>query len=176
MFFGLEFFYAPGNDADRNDKIKAYTNPTGSESASIFGNDRTVFFWMNAAQMGYYHERQFAFTGMTYWRLNFEYSPTSWVRMNANYLYIDDTSKGSYGAVSGATGTAKTINTPVGAFQGADRKHVGQEINLITTFNIYKNFMYHVGLAAFLPGDVYNLPGANADTAYALNTKLIYAF
>jgi len=176
MFIGAEWFYATGNDADKRDKIKAYSYPAGSESASIFGNDRTVFFWMNAAQMGYYHERQFVFTGMTYYRGNFEYSPASWVRMNLNYLWIDDTSKGSTGSIPGAPTAAKVVNTPVGAYQGADKKHVGQELNLITTFNIYKNFMYHVGLAAFFPGDIYNLPGVNAETAYAFNTKLVYAF
>jgi hypothetical protein len=176
MFVGLEYFYASGNEADKRDKINAYTYPAASESNAIFGNDRTVFFWRNGAQFGYYHERNLSFLGMWYGRANFEYSPTSWIRCNLNYLYIGDNSSGTPGSLPGAPTAAKVVNSAAGAYQGADRKHVGQELNLITSFNIYKNFMYHVGLAVFFPGDVYDLPYKSADTAYAVNSKLVYAF
>ena len=72
----VEVFYASGNDADSQDEIKYLPVQSASEGRSIFGNDRTVFFWMNAAQMGYYHNRQLDFSGMWYGRANFEYSPT----------------------------------------------------------------------------------------------------
>jgi len=172
MFVGVEGFYATGNDADKADKVKMYQIPTGSESQSIFGNDRTVFFWMNASQIGYYHEINLAFMGMWYGRVNFEYSPTSWARFNLNYLYIGDTSKGNPANVS----TGGVINSPVGARQDVDKDKVGQEINLITTLNIYQGFVYNIGIAYFFPGDVYDRPSKSADGAYAINTKLQYAF
>ena len=66
MFIGIEGFYASGNDADNQDEINYMPVQKDSEARSIFGNDRTVFFWMNAAQIGYYHNRQMDFSGMWY--------------------------------------------------------------------------------------------------------------
>ena len=179
MFFGLEFFYATGNDADDQSKIKYLPTTRSSEGRSIFGNDRTVFYWMNAAQMGYYHNRNIEFSGQWYGRANFEYSPTSWVRFNLNYLYIGDTSEGTPGTttyrISGLPGT-KIVNSPMGTTQTKDEDYLGQEINLITTFNIYKGFAYNVGIAAFLPGDAYKLTNGSVDPAWAVNSKLVYAF
>ena len=179
MFFGIEFFYATGNDADDQSKIKYLPTTRSSEGRSIFGNDRTVFYWMNAAQMGYYHNRNIEFSGQWYGRANFEYSPTSWVRFNLNYLYIGDTSEGTPGTttyrISGLPGT-KIVNSPMGTTQAKDEDYLGQEINLITTFNIYKGFAYNVGIAAFLPGDAYKLTNGSVDPAWAVNSKLVYAF
>lgn len=168
MFVGVEGFYATGNDANKTDEVGTYTFPTGSESQSIFGNDRTVFFWMNASHIGYYHMRNLNFSGMWYGRANFEYSPMAWVRFNLNYLYIGDTSEGSAGSAG--------INSPVGSRTDADKDKVGQELNLITSLNIYPGFVWHIGIAAFFPGDVYDTPAKSADTAYAVNTKMVYAF
>jgi hypothetical protein len=184
MFAGLEGFYTTGNDADKSDKIKIYNIPNGSESQSIFGNDVSVIMWMNAAQLGYYHERNLAFMGMWYGRANFEYSPLAWLRLNLNYLYIGDTSKGTPGSYSAselnpftkAASGVKQVNSPIASRQDEDKSDVGQEINLITTLNIYKNFDYYIGLAVFLPGSMYDTPTKSADTTYAINTKLIYAF
>jgi hypothetical protein len=184
MFFGLEGFYATGQDADDSDKIKIYTFPTGSESQSIFGNDRTVFMWMNASHIGYSHNRELNFGGFWYGRANFEYSPTAWVRMNLNYLYIGDTGKGTPGSYSAtqrnpftkATSGTKAVNTPVGSRTDKDEDFVGHEINLITSLNIYKNFVYHIGIYYFIPGDVYDTPTKDADASYGINTKLNYAF
>jgi hypothetical protein len=179
MFIGLHGFYATGQDADDADKIKIYTFATGSESQSIFGNDVTVFMWMNAAQIGYSHNRDLNFGGFYYGRVNFEYSPLAWLRMNLNYLYIGDTSEGTPGtgvnAFTKVSGT-KAVNTPVGARQDKDEDFVGHEINLITTLNIYKNFVYNIGLYYFIPGDVYDTATVSADSSYGINTKLNYAF
>jgi len=179
MFIGLEGFYASGNDADDQSKIKYLPITRSSEGRSIFGNDRTVFYWMNASQMGYYHNRNIEFSGQWYGRANFEYSPTPWVRFNLNYLYIGDSSKGNPGTItSRVTGgpVTKIVNSPMGTYQGKDEDYLGQEINLITTFNIYKGFVYNIGIAAFLPGDAYKFPNQSVDTAYAVNSKLVYAF
>jgi hypothetical protein len=174
-----EGFYSTGNDANEQDKIKYFPVARSSEGRSIFGNDRTVFFWMNAAQMGYYHNNQIDFSGMWYGRGAFEYSPTAWVRMIFNYLYIGDTSKGTPGTItskiSGAA-TTKVVNSPKGSRTDQDKSFIGHEINLITTFNIYKNFVYNVGVYYFLPGDVWDTATKNADNSYGINTKLNYAF
>jgi hypothetical protein len=179
MFLGGEFFYASGNDADDQSKIKYLPVTRSSEGRSIFGNDRTVFYWMNASQMGYYHNRNIEFSGMWYGRVNFEYSPTSWVRFNLNYLYIGDTSSGNPGTInykmSGLPGP-KIVNSAIGTTQAKDEDYLGQEINLITTFNIYKGFVYNIGIAAFLPGDAYKLPNGSVDPCFAVNSKLVYAF
>jgi hypothetical protein len=175
----VEGFYASGNDADDQDKIKYFPTAQSSEARSIFGNDRTVFFWMNAAQIGYYHNQQIDFSGMWYGRAAFEYSPTAWVRFILNYLYIGDTSKGNPGTftskISNATQT-KVVNSPKGSRADKDEDFVGHEINLITTFNIYKNFVYNVGIYYFLPGEVFDTPTRDADASYGFNTKLNYAF
>jgi hypothetical protein len=185
LFAGLEGFYSTGNDADRSDKIKIFNIPNGSESQSIFGNDRSVFMWMNASQMGYYHQNNLGFMGFYYVRPNIEYSPTTWVRFNLNYFWIGDTSTGNPGSYSAsarnpftqAASGFKQVNSPLGARQDQDDDYVGSELNLITTLNIYKNFDYNIGLAVFWPGAMYNIPGqADASTSYAINTKLIYAF
>jgi hypothetical protein len=179
MFIGGEFFYASGNDADSQDEINYMPVQKDSEARSIFGNDRTVIFWMNASQIGYYHNRQLDFSGMWYGRANFEYSPAAWVRFNLNYLYIGDTSSGQAGTITSkisGPGATKIVNSQRGSYQGQDRDSVGQEINLITTFNIYQNFVWNVGIAAFLPGDVYEFPNRAIDTAWAFNSKLQYAF
>ena len=34
------------------------------------------------------------------------------------------------------------MNSQRGSYQGKDEDNVGQEINLITTFNIYQGFVY----------------------------------
>jgi hypothetical protein len=175
MFAGLEYFYSSGNDADKKDKINLYTIPLSSESAVIFGADRTVFFWSNAMQMGYYHSRQSYFSGMSYYRANFEYSPTSWVRFNLNYLYIEDTFRGT-------PGIGKAVNSPIGARQDLDKRKVGQEINLITILKVYTRFWYRIGVAYFIPGDIYDvaaspgIPAKTAEAAFAFNTSLFFVF
>jgi len=175
----LEGFYATGNDANQPNKSKAYVNPTGSESYSSFGTDRTVFYFSNWGDLGYQNYKNYNPAGMWYVRPAIRYSPTKWVSMILNYLYIGDTSSGSAGTfyqkVTGTTVT-KTINSGVGARQDTDKNYIGSELNLITTFNIYQNFQYIIGVGIFLPGDVYDQPNKDADSAWGLNTKLIYAF
>lgn len=181
MFVGIEGFYASGNDADNADKIKYYPVAQSSEGRSIFGNDRTVFFWMNAAQMGYYHNRDLEFSGMWYGRANFEYSPLAWLRFNLNYLYIGDTSTGHPGLTNykiSAPGVLlpKIINSPSGSRQDKDESFIGHEINLITTVTIYQGFVYNIGLYYFIPGPVFDMNNKDADSSYGINTKLVYAF
>jgi hypothetical protein len=134
---------------------------------------------MNAAQMGYYHNQQIDFSGLWYGRAAFEYSPTPWMRMILNYLYIGDTSEGTPGNFTpkfAAAPTTKIVNSPKGARQDKDEDSVGQEINLITTLNIYKNFVYNIGLYYFVAGDVFDSPTTDAKPSYGANTKLVYAF
>ena len=191
LFAGVEGFYATGQDWNKPDKITSYEYPTSSEGLSIFGNDRTVFMWMNAAQIGYYYQRNTAASGFYYARANVEFSPLTWLRMNLNYLYIGDTSSGNTGpgaaqlAISPATRTVtqKLVNSPIGARQDVDKSFVGQELNLITTLRIYQNFDYNIGAYVFFPSDMFdrvdNITGrviAGATTSYGVNTKLIYAF
>ncbi len=203
LFAGLEGYYATGQDWNKADKITQYNfapgnpgtsaNTVSSESGSVFGNDRTVFMWMNAAQMGYYHERNFSPEGFAYARGNIEYSPLTWIRTNLNYLYIWNTSTGpnaAPGTSAGATvispftryAQAAQPNSPIGARQDKQYNYVGQEVNLITTFRIYNNFDYNVGLYVFFPGQMFdrlNSDGSTntaASTSYGVNTKLIYAF
>ena len=174
-----EGFYSSGNDANDQDKTSYFPVAEASEGRSIFGNDRTVFFWMNAAQMGYYHNFQIDFSGMWYGRGAFEFSPTPWVRMILNYLYIGDTSKGTPGTfvnkVSNTT-MSKVVNSAKGSRQDEDKSFIGQEINLITTLNIYKNFVYNVGLYYFIAGDVWDTKTLQGKDSYGINTKLQYAF
>jgi hypothetical protein len=173
-----EGFYSSGNDSN-SDNIHYFPTAQDSEARSIFGNDRTVFFWMNAAQIGYYHNQQIDFSGMWYGRGAFEYSPTAWMRMILNYLYIGDTSQGGTGTqfykFANANGP-RIVNSPKGSRQDADKNYVGQEINLITTLNIYKNFVYNIGLYYFIAGDVFDRPGKDASDSYGINTKLNYSF
>jgi hypothetical protein len=174
----VEGFYASGNDSN-SDNIHYFPTAQDSEARSIFGNDRTVFFWMNAGQIGYYHNQQIDFSGMWYGRGAFEYSPTAWLRMILNWLYIGDTSQGGTGTTfykfAGANGP-KIVNSPKGSRQDKDENYVGQEINLITTVNIYKNFVYNIGLYYFIAGDVWDRPDKSAKDSYGINTKLNYAF
>jgi len=185
LLAGLEGFYGSGQNYDKPDKITQFQMPTSSETTSNFGNDRTVFMWMNAAQMGYYHNRQTAYEGFWYARANVEYSPLTWVRMNLNFLYIGDTSSGTPGlGISPFTriyGT-KLVNTPTGARQDVDKSIVGQELNLITTLRIYQNFDFNIGIYGFWPTNMFDRVDStgnviqSAQFSYGLNTKLVYAF
>ena len=175
----VEGFYATGNDADEADKIGYFPTAQSSEARSIFGNDRTVFFWMNAAQIGYWHNNQIDFSGLWYGRAAFEFSPTAWMRMILNYLYIRDTSTGTPGTYTNKATNAsatKVVNSPRGSRQDKDEDFVGHEINLITTLNIHKGFVYNIGLYYFLPGEVFDTSSRDADASYGFNTKLVYAF
>ena len=175
----VELFYATGQDSDDTGTQNYFPVARASEARSIFGNDRTVFFWMNAAQMGYYHNQQIDFSGVYYARAAFEYSPTPWMRMIFNYLYLGDSSEGTPGTFTpkfSGTPTTKIVNSPKGARQDVDEDYIGQEINLITTFNIYKNFVYNIGLYYFVAGDVFDSATQNAKDSYGINTKLQYAF
>jgi hypothetical protein len=180
----VEGFYASGNDADSADDLKYFPVAESSEARSIFGNDRTVFFWMNAAQIGYYHNNQIDFSGLYYGRAAFEYSPTAWLRFILNYLYIGDTSEGTPGTfrpkfasqAAGSPTFSKIVNSPKGSRQDKDEDFVGHEINLITTINIYKNFVYNIGLYYFIAGDVFDTATRSAEDSYGINTKLNYAF
>ncbi len=192
MFAGIEGYYASGQDWKKADKITQYQIPTVSEGQSIFGNDRTVFMWMNTAQLGYYHERNFSILGFAYLRGNVEYSPLTWLRLNANYLYIMNTNTGPTAPAGSATSTvispftrlatAAQVNSPIGARQDQSKTYVGQELNLITTLRIYQNFDYNVGVYVFFPGAMFdrlNSDGtvfAGASPSYGVNTKLVYAF
>ena len=174
MFVGLEYFYSTGNDANSNDKINLYQVAASSEGRAVFGNDRTVIFWMNAQQLGYWHNREILFEGMWYGRTNFEYSPLANLRFNLNYLYIGDTSKGTPGA-------GKVVNSPTGARQDKDEDFVGHEFNLITTIMIYKNLIYNIGLGLFIPGSIYDKPATttpakSAENCYGFNTNLRIVF
>jgi hypothetical protein len=176
MAAGLEAYYSTGNDANSTDKINLYqTAYVSSEARAIFGNDRTVIFWMNAGQLGYYHNLEWNFAGMYYGRANFEFSPRANLRFNLNYLYIGDTSKGT-------PGPGKMVNSPMGARQDKDEDFIGHEINLITTLAIYKNLVYNIGLAYFIPGSIYDKPvtstgpAKSAEGCYGFNTNLRFVF
>ena len=192
LFAGLEGYYSSGQDWNKNDKITQYSVPRNSEGQSNFGNDRTVFMWMNAAQMGYYHMHQTGITGYWYARANVEFSPLTWLRLNLNYLYIGDTSSGSgFSAASPGfspftrlplTAATKAINTPVGSRTDSDKSYVGSELNLITTLAIYKNFNWNIGIYGFWPSDMFDrvdVAGNKiqaAEFSYGVNTKMVYAF
>lgn len=172
---GLEGFYATGNDANSTDKINMYPVATSSEARSGFGNDRTVFFWMASGIIGYQHNIQTDYGGFWYGRAFAEYSPTKWIQFIGNYLYIGDTSKGTPGA-------GKIVNSPLGARQVKDEDFVGHEINLITKILIYKGLGYNIGVAYFIPGDMYAAYDTagnktkSPDAAWAFNTRLRYDF
>ena len=185
LFAGLEGFYASGNNADKADQIRQYEIPTSSEATSNFGNDRTVFMWMNAAQMGYYHMRNSPFTGFWYGRANIEFSPLVWLRMNLNYLYIGDTTSGSPGTGISATtrlASTKILNSPVGSRTDKDMSFVGHELNVINTLTIYKNFQWNIGVYGFWPGPMFDRVNSSgqviqgAEFSYGVNTKMVYAF
>jgi hypothetical protein len=174
---GAELFYATGNDANDTQKIKTYPVATSSEARSGFGNDRTVIFWMASGVIGYQHNIQSDYGGFWYGRLFGTYSPTKWLQLIANYLYIGDTSTGNPANV----GTGGNINSPTGARQVKDEDFVGHEINVIAKLNIYPGFTYTMGLATFLPGDMYasytgTTKTKSPEQAWAFNTRLIYNF
>jgi len=175
---GAEFFYATGNDANnQNTKINMYPTATSSEAKSIFGNDRTVFFWMASSIFGNQFNKENDFGGYWYGRLTAEYSPVKWMNLIFNYLYIQDTSTGN------PNGT-RVVNSPEnGAQQWKDSSDVGQEINVIAKINIQKGLGWNLGLAYFIPGSVfdrYNTAGTavikTPDPAWALNGRLRYDF
>jgi len=173
----LEFFYASGNDADKTDKIQIYQRPTASESHANFGLGRTVFFWMNFGELGNQHNIQGDFAGFWYGRANVNYSPLAWLNLNFNYLYIGDTSKGTPGTgidpITQVSGTKK-VNSA--GRTDADKDFVGHEINLITKLRIYANFTYNIGIAYFIPGDVFDSPAKTADAAWAVNSGMQLVF
>jgi len=168
MGVGLEAYYSTGNDADQTDKINMYPLATASEGRNIFGTDRSVIFWMGG-QFGYYNGIGYFFEGMWYGRANFEFSPAKWARLNLNYLYIGDTSKGT-------PGSGKVVNSPLLARTDKDESFIGHEINLITTLVIHKNLLYYIGLGYFIPGPVYDTPTKSAEACYGINTNLRYVF
>jgi len=58
---------------------------------------------------------------------------------------------------------------------------VGHEINVIANVKIYDALMLNLGVAAFLTGDVFDLPvtattGNASETAWMGAMKLVYAF
>jgi hypothetical protein len=181
---GLEGYYASGQDYNKSDKITQFTVASVSEGQSNFGNDRSVFMWMNAAQMGYYHERNFTITGFWYGRANVEFNPLTWLRLNLNYLYIGNTNSGSPGTgVSpfNRLATTKLVNTPLGARTDKQENYVGSELNLISTLAIYKNFQWNIGIYGFWPSDMFDRIEAgvktqSAEFSYGCNTKMVYAF
>ncbi len=167
-----EGLYTTGSDSDpgKADKIKNYTFPTTSEQESIFGNDRTVIFFMAFSNFGNKHNINFNYAGFAYARANLNYSPLPWLNFGFNYLYFWDTSKGP-GAIKNTP-----INTASAVRQDIDVSSVGQEINLITKLRIYQNLTWQIGLAAFIPGKAFDAPNNDADTMYAVNTGMQLAF
>jgi hypothetical protein len=181
LLVGVEGFYASGGDTDKTDKYNAFQFTPGSESGWGFGNGKSVFYFGNG-DFQYYGYRYNAAYGGGVWfgRANVEFSPLAWLRLQANYLYIGDTSKGSL-AVQPATGVANNTGYLVRTDKDVDT--IGQEINLITTFKIYQNLTYMVGAAYFITGDAFkgSIPGARladspGDNAWNILTNLKYAF
>ena len=180
---GAEGFYTSGNDANNQaTKINRWQVATASEARSGFGNDRTVFYWMASGVMGYQHNKETSFDGFWYGRATAEYAPTKWVNLIFNYLYIGDTASGTPGV--DANGATKILNSPISCAvsQAKDNTVIGQEINVIAKINIHKGFGYNIGVAYFIPGDVYDLYDAagnktkSAEAAWAFNTRLRYDF
>ena len=178
--FEVEGFYASGDDTGKNDKKTLYTFTPGSESGWSFGNTKSIFYFGNG-DFQYYGYRQNSVGGHWFGRAQADYSPLAWLNLKLNYLYIGDTSKGS-AATNPLTGA--TNNAPYLARTDADKKEIGQEINLIGTLKIYQNLTYMVGFGYFITGDVFKgaVPGARltgnnpADNAWNLLTNLKYAF
>ena len=171
LFVGAEGFYSTGNDADDTTTNKRFMLVTNDECRSNFGNWRTVFFYRATGVFGpwmqAYNEN---FQGTWYGNVNAEYSPTAWLRLIANYMYIGDSAHGT-------PGPGKTVNTATGAQQTSDEDVIGSEINLIASLSIAKGFLFNAGFGYFIPnGDMFNKPGKDADNGYALLTRLIYAF
>ena len=179
LFVGVEGFYASGGDTGKTDELNLFSFTPGSESGWGFGNGKSVFYFGNG-DFQYYGYRQNSVGGHWFARADAEFSPLAWLRLQLNYLYIGDTAKGSLAAQS-ATGA--TNNAPYLSRVDADKKEIGQEINLIATFKIYQNLTYMMGFGYFFPGDVFqgSIPGARladspGDSAWNILTNLKYAF
>jgi hypothetical protein len=175
----VEGFYASGGDTDKTDEMNLYTFTPGSESGWGFGNEKSVFYFGNG-DFQYYGYRQNTVGGHWFGRANVEYSPLAWLRLQANYLYIGDTAKGSLAAQAR---TGATNNAPYLSRLDKDSDDIGQEINLIATLKIYPNLTYMIGFGYFLTGDAFKgtIAGARladnpADNAWNLLTNLKYAF
>jgi hypothetical protein len=167
----VEGFYGSGNDTNKTDKISMYQVPAGSECYANFGLGRSVLFFMNFSQLGGAHNLTntnnatvVTLGGYWYARLNAQYAPAKWVNLSFNYLYLNDTS-------SGSTGTFNSIGRT-----DSDKTFVGHEINLITTLRIYQNFTWNIGIAALLPGEIFDNPNKSASTMYGINTGMQLTF
>jgi hypothetical protein len=164
-----EGFWATGVNGSRNANTSGgtYNQFTffnmGSENRNVFGNGWSVFYFWNT-QLSYYAGHQVDPGGHAFGRGNVEYNPLTWLNLNANYLYIYNTATNHYIAhITGAKNPYGTV--------------VGQELNLIATIAIYKDFVYRIGYGYFFPGDVFDTPGGkSADQAWNLLTNLIYVF
>jgi len=170
----LEGFYSTGNDANSTDEFNQMSGIQGNEANSNFGLHRSLFFWMNFGEFANQHMKNLDQFGYWYGRAAFEYAPTPWLNLIANYLYIGDTSKGT-------PGPGRVVNTGFGARQDVDEDFVGHEINVIANVKIYEALLLNLGVAAFLPGDVFDLPvtattGNASNTAWMGAMKLVYAF
>ncbi len=167
----LEGYYASGDDADKSNEFGEYTYPAGSEAVWGMGNDRSIFFFYNTDFM-YTAGKQLYASGLYYGRVNVEYNPTPWVNLNFNYLYIGDTSKGTPGVGK----VVNMISGPTSARQDKDEDYVGSELNVIAKIKIYEGLYYNIGLAYFMPGDVYKSTFQDPDNAYSVLTCLRYFF
>jgi hypothetical protein len=165
LIVGIEGFYSTGNDADKTDEIDRFRVANNSETYSGFGNYRSVYFYKASGVFGpNYNGYQGDFStnwpwGTWYGDVNVEYSPTAWLRLIANYMYIGDTAKG----------------TP-GARQDKDEDYVGSEINLTAQFRVYKSTQFIIGGGYFFPGDVFDTPTKSADNGYNILSRLVYSF
>ncbi len=172
---GVGGFYSTGNDADTTDEKNRYQMARNSEAYSSFGNNISVFFYKASGNFGpNYDGYQGNFAsdwpwGTYYGNVNVKYSPTAWLQLIANYLYIGDTA-------SGTPGAGKIVNTPRGARQDTDEDYVGSEINLIASINIAKGFLFNIGAGYFMPGDVFDTPSKSADPGYNVLSRLVYSF
>ena len=173
----LEGYWATGNDADDTTKIKQWTYPTGSEVVWGMGNDRSIFFMMNADFM-YYAGKLLYTNGMYYGRANLEYNPVAWLNLNFNYLYFGDTSKGTPGAGK----AVNLIGSPAEAQQTKDEDYIGSELSAIAKIKIYEGLYYNLGFGYFLPGPVFDHYDATGnkdrspDGAWSFLTCLRYFF
>jgi len=175
----VEGFWSTGNDTKKTDKITEFTTPSLTEATYGFGNDRSVFYYFNSDFM-YYWGQQLYYQGTWYARANVEYNPIPRLNLNFNYLYIGDTAQGTPRTASGNGSTAVNINslgsTRLQGRTDADKNYVGSELNVIARIKIYDTLGYNIGFGYFFPGDVFDTPARNADTAWALLTRLRFIF
>lgn len=171
-----EGFYATGNDTSKSNKIPMYQVPAGSEVYSNFGLGRSVLFFMNFSQLGGGHNLTntnyatvVSIGGFWYARANVQYAPVNWLNLSFNYLYLNDTSKGT------VAGSGTNRWNSIGRTD-SDKTFIGHELNLISTFKIYQNFTWNVGLATLIPGEIFDNPGRDAKTMYGVNTGMQLAF